>query len=186
MRWPWHRRKVTCATCGYFCRMETRRVWLGQSEHFGGSKSDQYEERVVFHEVDPVARQTGTISRSAWWSLREVRCFKHAAQYALEVADILPPEQREVPNDLEPSEEARRLREVDRQLHEAIARTINTPRHCDFWFCYRRGYGPELHRDLEERHRLEWSARVWNVAAALAGAAIGGGLTILAAWLLAG
>ena len=186
MCWRWHPRKVTCATCGYLCRRETRSVWLGQREVFVGSKMDEYEERVVSHEIEPFARESGEICEIPRDSLRQLRCFKYVADYTQEVDAVFPREQREIPNDLQEPERSDRFREVDRQLQVAIAQVIGAARQCEFWFPYRRGYGPELHRDLEERHRLEWSARIWNVAAALLGAAIGGGLTILAAWLLGG
>jgi len=61
----------------------------------------------------------------------------------------------------------------DDLLLAAYKHVLNAERHCKFWFQFSPGYGPELHRDLEERHRNRTSERLWNAAFLLIGALIG-------------
>jgi hypothetical protein len=67
---------------------------------------------------------------------------------------------------------------------EKLVGVVTAEHSCPLWFKYELGYEPELHRDLEERRRVELRTHLWGIGAALGGAVIGGGLTILATWLL--
>jgi hypothetical protein len=192
MRWPLDRRKVTCATCGYLYLMHRKRVWLGQrevsevpSEWGDPLKQDVYQREPVRLEVDPVSRQTGQVLEDPRDSLEGLRCFKHVVDYESEVEAIFPQDERQLPAELNQPERAKRQGHISSQLQEAIQQVLDAQRSCQFWYPYQRGYGPELHRDLEERHRIEAAARLWNLIAALAGAVVGGGIAVLAGWLLA-
>jgi len=173
MRWPWHRRRVTCATCGYVCVREVKRLFLGERALGRDWRHAEYDIETLYHELTPDLRDANLAEVPFIWdSDHKLCCRTHAYELHEEF------ESRWTPTDGEDRPEAN-LREA-----RALASVLHGQRSCRFWYRYQRGFGPQQHLDLEQRDRAQRAAVVWGIVGSLAGAITGGALTVLGALLV--
>lgn len=149
------RRKTTCSTCGYLTLMHKRATFVGQRVQLGGGMTDEYAYDILYEETPPDMRGGSPPARPVPVG-SELHCLRRAFPLGREIAEV-------------------RGRSSE---SEAFQTVIEKERACPFWFKYRRGFAPELHRDLEVQESQSRQARLWGMAAALIGALIGAGATI--------
>ena len=169
MKLPFQRPPARCSTCGFLSYREDKKIFLGQKS-FGDFVSAEYDSVTELHEVAPPHRgEAGHLPE--YFGAKKVQCLRYAFPLAQEFED-LSPAFPDFTDDAEQNKEASRQHhaEVDR----AYLSVINKVRECPFWFPYRPGFGPELHRDLEVREEQSREARRWQLGAALLGATVGG------------
>jgi len=59
-------------------------------------------------------------------------------------------------------------------------KVVERERDCAFFFEHVPGYTPQAHLELQERKRLEFSRRIWDLTIALVSAAVGAAIAIVA------
>jgi hypothetical protein len=163
-------RSVRCAECGYACLRKTRRIFLGDRD-WGGAmgKTPEYDYAPEFAELSLPDRQHGLTEPPDLRSGEsELRCYRQAFPLWEDLKRARK-ELEEGANKVDGSEESSA---PDDLLLAAYKHVLTAERDCKFWFPFSPGYGPELHRDLEQRRRERTSERLWNFASVAFGAAL--------------
>jgi len=157
-------RSVRCAECGYACLRKTKSIFLGDQEWAGGHKVARYDHVTVFAELALPDREPRLAKPPDVGSAKcELCCFRQASPLWKELEQA----------HQELSDKATQEGTTsDDLLLAAYKRVLNDKRDCKFWFPFSPGYGPELHRDLEQRHRDRTAERLWNIASVAFGAAL--------------